>query len=88
MARVVTRKIVAYSWAMVAASRLLVPIGHAGWVYLAAAAGLGGWFLTEAHRLHRRVRAGDRPKPMRLFHLSITHLTLLFAALAVGQLLR
>ena len=87
-AAVVTRKIVGYSYAMVAASLLLVPVGDAGWVYLAAAAGLGGWFLTEAHRLHRRVRAGGRPKPMRLFHLSITYLTLLFAALAVGQLLR
>ena len=80
----VTRQIVAYSWAMVAVSLLLVPFG-AGWLYTVAAVVLGGVFLTEAHRLHRRVARGEQPKPMPLFHLSITYLSLLFAALAVSQ---
>jgi heme O synthase-like polyprenyltransferase len=31
--------------------------------------------------------AGERPVPMRLFHLSIAYLTLLFAAIAVTALL-
>jgi heme O synthase-like polyprenyltransferase len=31
------------------------------------------------------VAGADRPRPMPLFHLSITYLTLLFAALAVSQ---
>jgi heme o synthase len=84
-ARVVARKIVGYSWAMVAASLLLVPVARAGWLYLAAALALGAWFVTESHRLLRRVTAGGSPKPMRLFHLSISYLTLLFLALAVGQ---
>jgi protoheme IX farnesyltransferase len=84
-ARVVARKIVGYSWAMVAASLVLVPVADAGWLYLAAALGLGGWFVREAHALLRRVEAGGNPKPMRLFHLSISYLTLLFLALAVGQ---
>ena len=35
----VTRQIVCYSYAMVATSLLLVPIGDAGWLYLGAAAG-------------------------------------------------
>ena len=49
---------------------------------------LGAVFLVEAHRLLARVRAGAEARPMRLFHLSISYLTLLFAALAVSQLVR
>ena len=82
----VTRKIVIYSYAMVAATLALAP--YAGWIYTAAALALGGWFLLEAHRLHAQVTAAaDRPFPMRLFHLSIAYLTLLFAAVAVCALL-
>jgi heme o synthase len=80
----VTRQIVGYSWAMVAASLLLVPFG-AGWLYAVAAVLLGGWFLAEAHRLHRRVVRGETPRPLGLFRLSITYLSLLFAAVAVSQ---
>jgi heme o synthase len=82
----VTRKIVGYSYAMVAATLALAP--YAGWLYTAAAVGLGAWFLLEAHRLHAQVKAAaDRPFPMRLFHLSIAYLTLLFAVIAVCSLL-
>jgi heme o synthase len=84
---VVTRKIVWYSYAMVAATLVLAP--YAGWLYTAAALGLGAWFLVEAHRLDRQVRADgtDKPFPMRLFHLSIAYLTLLFVVVAVAALL-
>jgi heme o synthase len=84
---VVTRKIVWYSYAMVAATLVLAP--YAGWLYTAAALGLGGWFLVEAHRLDRQVRADStaKPFPMRLFHLSIAYLTLLFVVVAVAALL-
>jgi heme o synthase len=88
----VTRKIVWYSYAMVAVTLALVP--YAGWIYGVGAAGLGGWFLVEAHRLHAQVvrtgaatDADERPVPMRLFHLSIAYLTLLFVAVAVTALL-
>jgi heme o synthase len=74
-----------YSYAMVGATLLLAP--YAGWVYGACAAGLGGWFLVEAHRLRARISAGDAPAPMRLFHLSIAYLTLLFAVVAVTAIL-
>jgi heme o synthase len=79
---------------MVAATLALAP--YAGWIYGAGALGLGGWFLAEAHRLHAQVARsgadpsadpGPRPLPMRLFHLSITYLTLLFVAVAVTALL-
>jgi protoheme IX farnesyltransferase len=111
---VVARKILIYSYIMVATTLALAP--YAGWLYTACAAGLGAWFLLEAHRLQRRVaRMGDggeraeapgpadakvtqgacagvaqpsaNPAPMRLFHLSIAYLTLLFAVIAVTSLL-
>ena len=130
---VVARKIVWYSYAMVAATLALIPF--AGWIYGVLAAALGAWFLAEAHGLDARVRAASAaaspevpaalgaaaapasppaaaappapaappgaaappgsaaapgasavpapPAPMRLFHLSIAYLTLLFAAVAV-----
>jgi heme o synthase len=84
-AATVARKILFYSYLMVAVSLVLVPVGHAGLPYLVVALALGAWFVLEAHRLSARVRAGADPKPMRLFHMSITYLTLLFAAIAIGQ---
>jgi protoheme IX farnesyltransferase len=84
-ASVVTRKIVVYSYIMVAATLALVP--YAGWLYGCCAVGLGTWFLAEAHALRGRVAAGDAPAPMRLFHRSILYLTLLFTAVAVSALL-
>ena len=138
-ASVVARKILFYSYVMVATTLALAP--YAGWVYAVCAAGLGAWFLAEAHRLHTRVtrmgqpgsppggarpargtspggaaagagsapteapapsapsarvtdgacagvaRPSANPASMRLFHLSIAYLTLLFAAIAVVSVL-
>ncbi|HXL96390.1 MAG TPA: heme o synthase, partial [Streptosporangiaceae bacterium] len=92
--QVVARKILWYSYAMVIATLVLAP--YAGWIYGVAAVALGVWFLAEAHRLKARIGAGSdsgsgaepvNPAPMRLFHLSIAYLTLLFAAVAVTALL-
>jgi len=81
--RVLAESIV-YSWLMVAASLAVWPA--AGPVYGGAAIVLGGWFLYEVHRLHIRSRwdEGERLVTMRLFHVSVTYLTLLFVAVAVG----
>jgi heme o synthase len=80
----VSRKILVYAWATALWSLLLVPLGGAGAVYAVAALGTGGWLVVEAHLLLRRARAGVRKlAPMRLFHLSITYLTVLFVAVAV-----
>jgi len=85
-AAAVAKKILWYSYAMVGATLILVP--YAGWIYGTVAAVLGVWFLAEAHRLNTRiVEAEESPAPMRLFHLSIAYLTLLFAAVAVTALL-
>jgi protoheme IX farnesyltransferase len=147
---VVARKILIYSYIMVAVTLGLAP--YAGWVYTVCAAGLGVWFLAEAHRLRARVaaitlatdavgtgtlstvgradapgagsastggpvgvvtvdvatavdveteaaagvtegacagsvRPSVNPAPMRLFHLSIAYLTLLFAVIAITAVL-
>ncbi len=87
-ARVVAARILAYSSAMVATSLVLVPVAHMTVVYAAAAAALGAGFLLEAYRLRARARSGSGDiRPMRLFHGSITYLTLLFVAVAVDPLL-
>lgn len=83
---VVTTRIVTYSWAMVATSLLLWPVAHTGPLYAFAAAVLGAVFLREAYALQRRVKAGRPAHSGRLFHLSITYLSLLFLAVAVESL--
>jgi len=49
-------------------------------------------FLYEVHRLYRAARrdgaSEERLVTMRLFHLSLVYLTLLFAAVAAGALVR
>jgi protoheme IX farnesyltransferase len=82
---VVARRVVAYSYAMVATSGLLA-LDHTGPLYLISAAALGVVFLREAHLLQRQVRKAVAFNPMRLFHFSITYLSLLFLAVAVDQL--
>jgi protoheme IX farnesyltransferase len=86
---VVARQVVAYSWAMVLTSLALIPVQQVGWVYAVAALVSGGLFLAEAHRLLARARAGaaeDVLKPMRLFHFSITYLTILFVGVALDPI--
>ena len=84
-ARTVSVQVVLYAWATVACSLLLVPVGGAGWVYTVAAIASGGWFLRESHLLHAQASAGnlDSKAAMRVFHGSISYLTILFVALAI-----
>lgn len=87
---VVARRIIAYSWPMVGCSLLLAPVAPTGWFYLGSAVVLGAWFLIEAHLLSRRARSGEPGdlKAMRVFHVSITYLTLLFVAVGLDPFLR
>jgi len=84
---VVGLQIVLYAWAMVACSLLLIPVGHMGIVYSATAVLAGAWFLYESHRLYSRSIRDLTIKPMRVFHGSITYLTLIFLAVAIDPLL-
>ncbi|GAA2960434.1 heme o synthase [Streptomyces enissocaesilis] len=89
--KVVARQIVAYSWVMVAVSLLLTPLGYTGWFYTTVALVSGGWWLKEAHGLQSRAKSGvtgGKLKEMRLFHWSITYVSLLFVAVAVDPFLR
>ncbi|MEI8055834.1 MAG: heme o synthase [Actinomycetes bacterium] len=84
----VAKEIIGYSWAMVITSLLLVPAGHMSPFFTVATVVLGGMFLREAHGLLRRVRRGDADvRPMRLFHFSISYLSLLFLAVAIDPFL-
>jgi protoheme IX farnesyltransferase len=88
----VARQVVLYGWAAVATSLALVPVASMGWFYLVVAVLSGGLFLVEAHRLLARAQAPQNVtvaslKPMRLFHYSISYLTILFLAVAVDPLL-
>ncbi|GAA3636839.1 heme o synthase [Kineosporia mesophila] len=85
---VVGRQIVIYSWAMVLWSFLLIPAADTGWLYTIGAVLSGGYFLLEAHRLYGRAKRQEAElKPMRLFHGSITYLTVVFLAVALDPLL-
>ncbi|MFE0690628.1 heme o synthase [Streptomyces sp. JH002] len=89
--KVVARQIVVYSWVMVGVSLLLWPLGYVGWFYPAVAVAAGVWWLWEAHTLQARARAGmtgSRLKEMRLFHWSITYVSLIFIAVAIDPFLR
>jgi protoheme IX farnesyltransferase len=84
----VARRIVLYSWAMVAASLVLWPVAATTPLYPVAAVVLGAMFLREAYGLSARARAGAATKSIRLFQWSITYLSGLFAAVAADALLQ
>ncbi|WP_078884234.1 heme o synthase [Streptomyces sp. NRRL S-340] len=89
--KVVARQIVIYSWVMVVVSLLLTPLGYTGWFYTVVALLAGGFWLWEAHGLQNRAKAevtGAKLKEMRLFHWSITYVSILFVAVAVDPFLR
>ncbi|KIF73937.1 protoheme IX farnesyltransferase [Streptomyces sp. 150FB] len=89
--QVVAKQVVIYSWVMVAVSLLLTPMGYTGWFYTTVALLSGGFWLWEAHGLYSRAKAGaagPKLKEMRLFHWSITYVSLLFIAVAVDPFLR
>ena len=86
----VARRIVAYSWVMVATSLLLWPVAGTGVLYPVVAALLGAGFLVEAHLMWSRARRSNElavVRPMRLFHGSNLYLSLLFVAVALEPLL-
>ncbi|WP_289018144.1 heme o synthase [uncultured Ornithinimicrobium sp.] len=86
----VGRKIVGYAWVTVLTSLALVPVAPMGWIYTVVAVVSGALFVVESHRLLGRARrgvAGPALGAMRLFHYSISYLTLLFLGVAVDPLL-
>jgi protoheme IX farnesyltransferase len=84
----VAKQIIVYSWVMVATTLILIPVANMNWLYSAMATASGALFLYEAYALRSRVRKdSDEINPMRLFHWSITYLSLIFLALGIDPFL-
>ncbi|HYN94644.1 MAG TPA: heme o synthase [Pilimelia sp.] len=78
---------VIYAWLTLAASLTLLPMGLHPLLYGVPALLTGGAFVLEAHRLYGRARRAEPLRPMRLFHWSISYLTVLSVAVAADALL-
>ncbi|MFB8228593.1 heme o synthase [Cellulosimicrobium sp. NPDC055967] len=90
--RRVAREMIVYGVAMVASSLALWPLAGMTWVYGVVATVLGVWFLSSCVTMLRRARdkaagKGGKVGEMKVFHASITYLTLLFVAVAVDVFL-
>lgn len=87
-ARRVSVQVVLYAWATFVCSMLLLPMGYAGIVYTVVAGAAGLWFVYESHVLYREAQRDHKPadvnrKAMKVFHISITYLSIVFLALAI-----
>ena len=71
-----------YTLVLFAATLLPFVIAMSGWLYLAAAVVLGGWFMGYAFALWRRY---SDALARRTFRFSITYLAALFAALLIDH---
>jgi heme o synthase len=80
-------QVILYAWATVACSLLLIPVADMGWIYSIGAAASGAWFIYETHRLYHLAIRHEEVSPMRVFHGSITYLSILFLAVAIDPLL-
>lgn len=81
---VVAKQIVWYGFAMVAVSLLLIPVAHTSWLYSVTAVAAGVWFMWEAFALQKRVKQDAAElAPMKLFHLSISYLSILFLVVGI-----
>jgi protoheme IX farnesyltransferase len=80
-------QVILYTWATVACSLLLIPAAGMGVVYTVTAIGAGVWFIYETHRLYNLAIRRESVSPMRVFHGSISYLTILFLAVAIDPLL-
>ena len=83
--RTTTVRIVLYTLLLWALTLLFAPVADMGGLYVAAALVLGAVFTWLTVRL---VRDRSSEAAMRVFRWSITYITLLFAAIALDQLVR
>jgi protoheme IX farnesyltransferase len=81
---VTARRILGYTFALWAATLVFYWVGRMGTIYLVAALILGALFVWHAAQL---ARDSSPQRAMRLFGYSITYVSLLFAAMAVDQLI-
>ena len=82
----VGRQMILYTWAMIACSLALIPVAPMGPVYTIVAVAAGAWFLYSCYSLVSRAKKGKEGtslRAMKVFHGSITYLSLLFLAVAI-----
>lgn len=85
--RSTARQMLVYSLIVWAFSLALIPVADMGYLYIAAAILIGAAFSGGALQLVRETDAAAlNKKAIRYFGFSITHLTVLFAAVALDQL--
>ena len=85
---VVAKQIIIYSWVMVATTLALIPVAKMNWLYSIIAIASGALFIYEAYALRTRVRKDlDALNPMRLFHWSISYLSIIFLAIGIDPFL-
>ena len=84
-ARATARRILGYTLAVWALTVVFALIADMGFVYWAAANGLGAAFVVLAVGL---LRCPDTRRAMRLFRFSIIYMVLLFGAIAASELMR
>jgi protoheme IX farnesyltransferase len=85
--QIVGLQVILYAWATVACSLLLIPVANMGITYSVVAVASGVWFIYESHRLYNQAIRHDTVTPMRVFHSSISYLTLVFLAVGIDPLL-
>ncbi|WP_281389334.1 heme o synthase [Ruania alkalisoli] len=85
----VARQMIGYCVAMVTCSLALIPVAGMGWLYSIAAVASGAWFGGACVALYRRAVTGNARKlgAMKVFHASITYLTLVFVAISIDPFL-
>jgi protoheme IX farnesyltransferase len=84
----VAKQIVWYGLAMVATSLVLIPVAQMNWLYSVTAVLVGIWFIQESLKLKKRVKINATELfPMRLFHLSISYLSILFLVIGIDPFL-
>lgn len=83
----VGRQSVAWAWATLGATLLMGSITpQLGWAFAIGGGLLGAWYVAESHQWLDRIRSAVPDRPMRLFTVSITHMTLLSVAIAIDVL--
>ena len=75
---------------MIVASLAVIPLAPMGPLYTVVALGSGAWFMWECITFLKRAKqglSGTQLKAMRVFHGSITYLSILFLAVAIDPFL-
>jgi protoheme IX farnesyltransferase len=81
-------QILLYTLALVPLGLTPVLTGTGGWLYLACAGGIGGWFLKEAIATYFEKDERKEPAAHRLFRVSLVYLAAVFGSLIIEKLLQ